>query len=400
MKNLRLFNVISFIKGLYFYLPIFTLFVLSKDISLPTVVISQTFYSLFVFLGEVPTGIFADYFGQKTSIIIGYILEAFGILLVLFYPTPIGLYVSYSIRGFADSFLSGSKESLLFETVKHLKRNDYQKIYGKIIANEQIGFIMATFICGVAYQYFKESSFVPLIILTAFCMFITGILSIFLKNYKTETLNEEEGSKMFSILKQSFSLIKKDRMILTLSIVGVLTISGQYIIQGIYQPYFQNNGVSAFWIGAVLSFGSILNILAIRNVHLLEKYFSFEKILLIINLGLGLTYIFMALFTNPILLVVFYILMNGFFNTQIPIVSNYINLKTKSYMRATVLSGVSFIRRFFQIFITWVVGISVGIFGIQHSIAMFGLYLIVGICIGYYLLVRCGCTEKVTCQMI
>jgi MFS family permease len=395
MKNIRLFNIISFLKGLYFYIPIFTFFLLSKDISLSAVIISQTFYSLFTFLGEVPTGIFADRFGQKTSIVIGYILEAFGIVFILFYPTTLGLYIAFSIRGFADSFLSGSKEALLFETVKSLKTNDYQKRYGRIISNEQIGFVLATALCGLAYQQFGQSSFVPLIILTGVCLFGAGILSIFLTNYKTDILDESEGSGMFSVLKQSFGLIRKNSTIFTLTIVGVLTITGEYFVQGVYQPYFQTNGVPPFWIGASLSVGIILNIIATRYVYLLERYFTLEKILLYLNGLLGLAYILMAVFLHPIFLIGLYVLMNGIFGLQTPIVSDYINTRTKSSIRATVLSGISFIRRFFQLFLTWGIGICVGVFGVQMSLLFWGLYLLIGIGISYYLLVRCGCTHKI-----
>lgn len=380
---------------MYFFIPIFTLFLLTKEISLSAIIICQTFYSIFVFLGEIPTGIFADRFGQKTSIVIGYILEAFGIVFILFYPTTIGLYISMSIRGFSDSFLSGSNESLLFETVKNLKTNNYQKHYARIISNEQVGFVFATALCGFLYQHFAENSFIILIVLTGLCIFFCGILSTFLTDYKTEIMDGIEGSKMFSVLKQSFSLIRKNATISTLTIVGILTITGEYFVQGVYQPFFQQNDVPSFWIGASLSVGIILNVVATRYVYLLEKYFTLEKILLYLNGVLGLSFILMAILIHPILLIGLYVVMNGMFNLQQPIVSDYINTRTSSHIRATVLSGISFIRRFVQIFLTWAIGLCVGVFGTQTSLMLWGLYLLVGIGISYYLLVRCGCTHKI-----
>ncbi len=380
---------------MYFYFPIFTFFLLSKNIDLSIILISQVFYSLFTFLGEVPTGIFADYFGQKTSIIIGYVLEAFGIIFILFFPTTIGLYISYAMRGFAGSFLSGSVEALLFETVKHNGTNDFQKTYARLLSNEQIGFVIATALCGLAYQYFNQNAFVPLMIATAVCILGEAILSLFFTDYRGEIIDKSEGSGMFTVLQQGFSLIRKNSTILTLTIVGVLTISEEYFIQGIYPPHFQANGVAPFWIGASLSIGIILNIIATRYVYLLEKYFTLEKILLYLNLLLGSAYILMAVFLHPIFLIGVYILMNGLFNLEKPIVSDYINTRTKSSIRATVLSGVSAVRRFFEMFLGWALGVSVGIWGIRTSLILLGLYLLIGILIGYYLLVRCGCTHKV-----
>ncbi len=396
MKNLRIFTIISFLKGLYFYVPIFTFFLLAENVSLSAVVISQVFYSLFVFLGEVPTGLFADRFGQKTSIIFGYTIEAIGIALVIISPTTIGLYIAYSIRGLGNSFLSGSEEALLYESVKQSGKNNFQKIYGQFLSNEQMGFIVSTALAGFAYQYLGKQVFVPLIAFTALCILGAGIASFFLKNYEAKITDASEGAGMFSLLKQSFSLIRRNDTIFTLTVVGALTIAGEYFIQAVYQPHFQINHVTAFWVGAALSIGTILNVIATRNSYLLEKYLTLEKILLMLNITLGAAYIMMAFFLHPIFLVGLYILMNGLFNLQAPIVSDYINARTKSSIRTTVLSGISFVRRFFQVFITWALGVSVGVLGIQTSLILQGVYLIIGISIGYYLLVRCGCTYKVT----
>lgn len=395
MKNVRIFSAIGFLKGLYFYIPIFTFFLLAEKVSLSAIVIAQVFYSLFVFLGEVPTGILADRFGQKASMIFGYIMEAIGIALVIFFPTTIGLYVAYAIRGVAGSFLSGSEEALLFESVKHSGKHNFQKVYGQFLSNEQIGFIISTAIAGFAYQSLGAQAFIPLIALTALCVIGAGGLSIFLKDLKAKITDPAEGSGMFSLLKQSFSLIRHNKTVLNLTIIGVLTLAGEYFIQAVYQPYFATNHVPIFWVGAALSIGTILNVIATRNVYLLEKHLSLEKILLALNVLLGAAYILMAIFLHPIFLVGLYILMNSIFNLQAPIISDYINTRTKSSIRTTVLSGVSFIRRFFQVLITWALGVSVGILGVQTSLMLQGVYLLVGISLGYYLLVRCGCTYKV-----
>lgn len=395
MKNLKIFRIISFLKGMYFYIPIFTFFLLSEQVSLSAIVISQVFYSLFVFLGEVPTGLFADRFGQKISIIIGYIIEAIGIAMVVVFPTTVGLYIAYSVRGFGNSFLSGSEEALLYESVKNAGTNNFQKMYGQFISNEQMGFIISTVLAGIAYQYYGSAAFIPLIMLTAACILGAGIGSLFLTSYRAHIVDPTLGAGMFSTLKESFSLIRKNETIFTLTIVGVLTLAGEYFIQVIYQPHFELNGVTAFWIGATLSLGTVLNIILTRYAYLLEKYLTLEKILLALNMLLGVAYILMAFVLHPIFLVGLYVLMNGLFNLEVPIVSNYINARTKSSIRSSVLSGVSFVRRFFQMLLTWVLGVSVGVLGIQNSLMLQGAYLIIGILIGYYLLVRCGCTYKV-----
>jgi len=58
---------------------------------------------------------------------------------------------------------------------------------------------------------------------------------------------------------------------------------------------------------------------ATRYVYLLEEYLSVEKILLLINITLGLAYIGLAMIVHPAFLVGVYILMNGLFNLERPV---------------------------------------------------------------------------------
>lgn len=395
MINLRLFPYIGFLKGLYFYTPIFAFYFLYNGVSLSNLILSQTLYSLFVFLGEVPTGLIADKFGQKFSIILGYIIEAFGISVILFMPNIFGLYLSDSIRGIGGSFISGSEEALIYESVKKSGRHNFQKVYGNFLSNQQVGFVVATALSGIAYSRLGSDSFVILILATVVSLIVAICISMFLTDFKAEIMDPLQGSQGFVMLKQAFLLIRNNTTIFTLLVVSILTIGQEYFIQDVYQPYFDQNGVHPIWIGLTISIGTFINIFATRYVYILEKYLSLEKILFILIFPLGLSYIFMAIFPMPIVLVILYILMNVLFDLQTPIVSDYVNSHTKSSIRTTVLSSISLFRRFFQIFFTWILATVLGIWNMEISLIVQGSYLIVGITIGYYLLVRCGCSHKI-----
>ncbi|MEK6847134.1 MAG: MFS transporter [Nanoarchaeota archaeon] len=395
MSNLRKFTWIGFLKGFYLYIPILTFFLLSEDVTLSAIVIASAIYSLFTFIGEIPTGLLADRFGQKISIVFGYIIESSGILMIMLFPTAIGFYIASGFRGLAGSFLSGSEEALIYESVKNEGKKNFQKFYGKFLYNKQIGIIISTALAGLVYRQLGTISFLPLIAVTSLFTIASACIAMSLKDYRSNTKDNVAGSQMFSILKESFSLIKRNNVIFNLTIVGVLTLSGEYFVQSLYQPHFQTNSIPLIWVGLAISIGTAINIIITKYSYLLEKYLTLEKILMVINMTLGLTYIVMALLLHPAFIVGAFILMNGLFNVQNPIVSDYINSHVKSSIRTTVLSGISFIRRFFQIFVTLALGFAVGAIGIRASLVIQGAYLIVGMAIGYYLLVRCGCIHKV-----
>ncbi|NQV12512.1 MFS transporter [Candidatus Uhrbacteria bacterium] len=395
MKNIQILHIIAYLKGAYFQTPILSLFFLAQGVPLSVIVASNIFWSVGAFAGEVPTGIFADKFGQKISITLGYLLEAIGILLVVLFPSSVMLVIYFAISGIAYSFLSGSEEALMYESVKKSKKEKYQRVYGKFISNEMIGFMSATALAGFVYAKWGAVAFNPLLLLTAASFLSAAVLSRFLVNEKSALVSDDEGSKMFIILKESFTLIRRNKTVWALTLVSLLTISGEYLMQAVYQPYFSLNGVPAVWLGLVLTIGTIANIVATRYVHKLEDRFTLEKILLFLNLPLGALFVLLGIFTNPVFLIGAYIVMGGLFNLQMPVISDYINARASSHIRTTVLSGVSFVKRFSGIVIAGILTLVVHVYDIQTALITQGIYLMSGIVISYFILVRCGCTHRI-----
>ena len=103
----------------------------------------------------------------------------------------------------------------------------------------------------------------------------------------------------------------------------------------------------------------------------------------------------MAVFVTPIALVPLFIVLKGLFNAQAPIVSDYVNENTPNHIRATVLSMMSVVRTLGQIFARVLLALAVGTFGINRTLKLQGLYMLGGIAIGYWLLVKCGCTHRI-----
>ena len=395
MKNILLLKCIALLKGGYFQTPILTLFFLAQGVPLSLVVASNIFWSVGAFLGEVPTGMFADRFGQKIALTLGYLLEAVGIFLILLFPSTAIVVVYFTLSGLAYSFLSGSEEALLYESVQRAKNLSYQKVYGEFLSYELIGFMSATAIGGFLYAGFGEWAFKPLIILTLISFTVATLLTRFLQNGVVAKVKDEKGSQMFSLLKEAFLLIRKNKTVWALTLVSLLTISGEYLVQSVYQPYFELRDVPAAWFGLVLALGTLANILATRYVHRLENILTLEKMLLVLNLPLAVLFVGLGLWVHPLFLVGTYIVMGGLFNLQLPVISDYINARASSSIRTTVLSGISFAKRLSGIVLAGLLTLVVGSFGISAALILQGIYLIVGVLISYVILVKCGCTHRI-----
>jgi MFS family permease len=395
MKNSTKLQIISLANGLTFYTAIFTLFLLQRGFSLGFIVAAQTVFNVGMLLSVVPTGIFADKFGQKLAIQLSIIIDVLTMLALLITHTPLALILFFGIRGVSVGFRSGSDEALLYDS--HIEENGtadgYSKAYGRLIASEALGFVIATTLAGIAVQLFGASSYQPLIILSAATSVVGLVIAAFLRQPKHIKAHDHK-SNMFQQLKQGVGTIKKNHVLFALMIAGMLTLNGEYLLRQTYQPYFQSMMVPAIFLGLALSMGKLLNVVAMRNVHRLEKHLTVDQIFLGLNLVLASGYIVMAFAPSALILVASFILIQTMLNLQRPIFSDYINEQIGPQQRSTTLSAMSFVDNITQIVVRILLGAAIGIIGLNNTFALQGFYLLIGVTIGVWYLRRCGCVNR------
>lgn len=397
MSNIKKLQLISLIGGMYYYTPIFTLLLLMRNIDLGFIVAAQTVFTVGMLLSTIPTGILADKWGQKRTIQMGLLLDALGMFLLLFTRSPAGLVVFFAIRGVGIGFRDGADEALLYDSYidEHKTSEGYSRAYGRLLSNDTLGFVVATAIAGLAVQFFGQASYVPLVIATAGTSLITFLMASTLKTCK-HIAEHPVTESYFSHLKSGIKIVKKNHTIVALTLLGLLTLSGEYFLRQTYQPYFQQMAVPAIFLGLALSAGKLLNFMAVRNSHRLEKYFTVDRILLVINLAIGALYLLFAFLHSVWGVVAVFMLIQALINSQSPIVSDYINQQIASGQRSTILSTVSFATSMGQVVARVLLGISIGAIGLSHTFIAQGMYLLIGTVIGIWYIRSCGCVHKVT----
>lgn len=381
-KEIRKLFIANFIGGLYFYVPIYALFLLDKHITLTTIVFAQLVYSLVSFLAEVPTGVLADRVGQHVSVALGYFTDLLGFVIILFFPTPITIIIAQGIRGISGAFTSGSKEALLFEYGKQSSRN-YKKDFSHLSSYEVLGFALSTLITGFVVQQLGHSGFVPIFIITMAMVLIAGLISLTLKPIKN---NIDTGRDKLFEVKHSIKLIKSSKMLMVLFLVVGLTYDGRYLLLELYPPQLQATHVLPFFFGAALSAGSALNYFVLRNAYRLEKPMGPKAALILLTILTGILYIAFGWFTNPYASVFSLVLLLGIMSTVSIYISDYANQHTPSHVRATVLSGISFSKEVFKTVSKLIVGALVGIASLGNTFIFYGLLLVAGAFISYKLI--------------
>ncbi len=396
MNNLKKLYLISLTSGMLFYTPIMTLFLIQREISVAFLIVAQTVFSVAMMIAELPTGVLADKYGQKVSIRLGLLLDAFGMLQLLLVHNQLALLAYFAVRGVSVAFRSGSDEALLYESYveEHGSAEGYPKAYGSFLSNDILGFIIATALAGLAVQLFGSAAYAPLIISTGLMVLIAfGITYTLRVAEKPKAVKQE--FKSLAHLKQSLKLVRQNQTIFALLIAGLLTLNGEYFLRQSYQPFFQDMAVPAIFLGVALAAGKLLNFTVIKWSHLLEKYLTVDQIILWVNLLTGILFVGLSLARSPWALVPVFILIQGLLNAERPIVSDYINQRVESFQRSTVLSAVSFAQNLGQVFARLALGASVGLMSIGSTYAVQGAYMAIGSVIGVWYMRRCGCVHKV-----
>lgn len=92
-------------------------FVKSVDLSPLQLVLVGTAMEATIFVFEIPTGVVADTFGRKRSLVIGWALQGLGMILVGTVPEYWAILGGFAIWGFGWTFCSGSYEAWITDEV-------------------------------------------------------------------------------------------------------------------------------------------------------------------------------------------------------------------------------------------------------------------------------------------
>ncbi|MGE3857932.1 MAG: hypothetical protein AB7G21_13325, partial [Dehalococcoidia bacterium] len=106
-----------------------------RGLTLGEVFLFQAVYSGFMVISEVPTGMFADHYGRRATMIAG---SAIGVLAFFAFglaPGILVLLVSYAMFALSDALFSGADSAMLFDSLKAAKRDgEFTRWQGRLNA--------------------------------------------------------------------------------------------------------------------------------------------------------------------------------------------------------------------------------------------------------------------------
>jgi MFS family permease len=386
MKNKHLFELSALFEGMYFYVPIMTVFLVSKSITVQHLLLGQMLFSMGVMLGEVPTGAFGDKYGHKLSVIIGYSGEALLVLCMFLFPNPIAYMVILFARGIMGSFASGSDNAILYESIKETEPKEsvesvYIKSQNTIGANVLVGTLISSVVAAFVYAKMGESAFGVLFVGTVCAVVIATLILCFLRPVKsnpdTVALSQKEGSKFFDYIREGFKFIKTSKLMWAIVLLSLVTMSGIHFANDMSPVLFQKFDVPNIWYGLSFTISAIVGVLVLRGLSVLFSKTQAQKAIISLISLLAVSFLVAGLVRNAIILVVVIIALRVFADLYESYVSAITNKYIPSHLRATILSSVSFVKRIYQTVIYFVLSLVVARISIGSTFILWGIYLLV-----------------------
>jgi len=165
------FCAYGFLKNLRFFEAFLILFLIEKGMSFTNIGILYAIKEIVINMLEIPSGIIADSYGRKSSLVGSFIFYIISFVLFFFANNFIVLALAFVLYGVGDAFRSGTHKGMIMD---YLKLNGWtnQKInyYGHTRSWSQIGTAVSALFAGVlvfysgAYNYIFVFSIVPYLI--------------------------------------------------------------------------------------------------------------------------------------------------------------------------------------------------------------------------------------------
>ena len=323
-------------------------------ISLFQVQLLQSWFTLWLFLLEVPTGAVADFVGRKYSLALGALITVVGALVYGSVPRFEFFLLGEFLFAAGMALTSGADQALLYDSlVEANKEGESKSVFAKAHTFTLLGVMFSAVIGSFIAMKFGLNA--PMLF-SAIPFFLASLIALTFQEPKVHQ-NVSESKRYIEILKKGFSFFYHHKPLRIMALDAVIVAAGGYFVIWLYQPLLQSMNIPLFYFG----FGHVLltgtEILIASNFIRIEKflksgraYFRYTALLT------ALPFFFVALFPNLATIGLFIALSGGFGMTRIELMSAYMNKHIPSEQRATVLSSISMLRRFTLMLLNPVVG--------------------------------------------
>jgi DHA3 family tetracycline resistance protein-like MFS transporter len=298
------------------------------------------------FLFEVPTGIVADVYSRRLSIIIGYILMGIGFLVEGFFPAFIPILLAQVIWGLGYTFTSGATQAWVTDEIGE---EDANRLF---LRATQVGLFASLIGMGLAMLVGAYNVALPIQAGAIGVIFIGITLMVIMPEtgfHPTPREDRNTWQHMWHTFRQGLNTVRSKPRLMNIVFIGLFygiysegfdRLWVKHLLDTFELPIIFGNNQVAFF-AALRVAGTVLTILAVRFVEKRvdsSSPLAIGRAVLIVTGGISLAMFGFAL--SPLLLpsLGLYLVIDALRDVHIPLQTAWINQKLDSRVRATVHS--------------------------------------------------------------
>jgi MFS family permease len=380
-RNIRVFLLTEAILAACggFILPIYVLYFRCFRITLFDVALLAVIFEASILISEVPTGLFADRYGRRLSVSIGFALFAVSGMIFILFRYLIGFIIAEIVFGLAEAFISGAGEALAVDSIREQSKEPVLKQMYTLRSRIRI-VMTAFFMLSAGYLFARSVS------ITFYPVLIGGLVGFAVSLFFIADRPIPKTKDHWHFIKPLKNMFRQVRLSNVLKIVFAISLVANFSFEGADQ-YWQVLGLELFnlnvnYFGLITAAGAVSAFFLVGRI---VRRFSG-------NLSLPLLFLLLAgvvisslpnspEFLLPGLLIIY------FFSKEMitPLFSVTINSLIDSHGRATFLSGYNLTCSIGEVISGVMVGLIASHLGLPVVFVVCGAVLVLFVIIALFL---------------
>lgn len=379
VRQYYIFYGLFYIAGAQLMSAIYVDYLITNGLNLLQANLVNLFFYMALFIGEIPTGAFADVFGRKHSFVMACGLRSLGLFIYGWSEGFWGFVMAEIVIAIGSTFATGAFKAWLVDSLKHY---GYEGEYDVFFAKASLIRLIGGGFGAIAGSYLSAyNSTLPWLVGGAAMLFTTLAADKVMREdyFQKKKLSWKDGWKsMKHTAKTSIHYGRNSYVVRFILVSTFLQCLAVMPLNMYWQPFFKGNGIGEAHLGIL--FAGMTGFVAL-GAYLVTKTKSSgkERMLIVTTQGVvGMCLIVTTQMTSlPIVVAIFLLheIPRGMWE---PLLSNYLHKRIPSETRATVDSFCSmaphiggaiglvtsgFIAQFYGIHVAWIISGSILIVG-------------------------------------
>ena len=402
-RNMKLFPIYKMLSwDLLFYYTINFLFLTQvKNISASEVVLTDSFYALFVMILQIPINIVIAFLGKKKSLVLGHFSLVVYITIVIFSRNIYDLILANFISALGYGIKETVQIALLKESIPPSKYKN--QIFSKINSKGATGYYVLNMISQIVAGYlFTINGYVPMICTLVILIISTLISTQFIEPNKKAKVNLKETIDMEEIknIKSGFKFVLKSERLKALILSATFISTLLTILDNYEVNLLENIKLSSIIIGCAGAMNSLISAIASKRENKFNNIFK-NKSLTVLSLGLSISAIIAGIsgvlkikenIIGILIILSSYIVILGFvYGMYYTIIDRYLMNFANKEIDTKIMAVYNLIRNAFRVVFGFLASFILGIASSANALIIVGtIFTIIFIGINKYMKTRLG----------